>query len=52
LVSDFKEGTYRLRKFENWALRIFGPKWDEVTEGQRKLYNSSPSIIKVLQKQK
>jgi hypothetical protein len=40
--------------FENRALRIFGPKRDEVTGGRRKLHNeelhnlySSPSIIRV-----
>jgi hypothetical protein len=41
--------------FENRVLRrIFGPKWDEVTGGWRKLHNeklnklySSPSIIRV-----
>jgi hypothetical protein len=31
---------YRLRVFENKVLRrIFGPKWDEVTGGWRKLHN-------------
>jgi hypothetical protein len=42
-----------LRVFENRVLRrIFGPKWDEVTGGWRKLHNeelhglySSPSIV-------
>jgi hypothetical protein len=45
-----------LRVFENRVLRrIFGPKRDEVTGGQRKLHNevlhnlySSPSIIRLM----
>jgi hypothetical protein len=44
-----------LRVFENRVLRrIFGPKWDEVTGGWRKLQNegfndlySSPSIVQL-----
>jgi hypothetical protein len=47
---------HRLRVFENRALRrIFGPKWDEVTGGWRKLHNeklhdlySSLSIIRMI----
>jgi hypothetical protein len=47
---------HRLRAFENRVLRrLFGPKRDEVTEGQRKLHNeelhdlySSPSIIRIM----
>jgi hypothetical protein len=47
---------YRLRVFENRVLRrIFGPRWDEVTGGWRKVHNeeqhglySSPSIIRVI----
>jgi hypothetical protein len=47
---------HRLRVFENKVLRrIFGPKRDEVTGGERKLHNedlpdlySSPSIIRIL----
>jgi hypothetical protein len=47
---------HRLRVFENKVLtRIFGPKWDEVTGGWRKLHNeelrglySSPSIVTVI----
>jgi len=45
----------RLRVFENWVLRIFGPKRDEVTGEWRKLHNeelndlySSPSIVRVI----
>jgi hypothetical protein len=41
--------------FENKALRIFGPKRDEVIEGWRKIHNeelhnlySSPSIIRMI----
>jgi hypothetical protein len=30
---------HRLRGSENWMLRIFGPKRDEVTGELRKLYN-------------
>jgi hypothetical protein len=45
---------HKLRVFQNRVLRrIFGPKWDEVTGGWRKLHNeelhnlySSPSIIR------
>jgi hypothetical protein len=45
---------HKLRVFENRVLRrIFGPKWDGVTGGWRKLHNeelhnlySSPSIIR------
>jgi hypothetical protein len=44
-----------MRVFENRVLRIFGPKWDEVTEDWRKLHNeelnnlySSPSIIRMI----
>jgi hypothetical protein len=29
---------HRLRVFENWMLRIFGPKRDKVIEGWRKLH--------------
>jgi hypothetical protein len=47
---------HKLRVFENRVLRrIFGPKWDVVTGGWRKLYNeelhnlySSPSIIRII----
>jgi hypothetical protein len=47
---------HRLRVFENRVIRrIFGPKWDEVTGGWRKLHNeelhglySSPSIVRVI----
>jgi hypothetical protein len=47
---------HKLRVFENRVLRrIFGPKWDGVTGGQRKLHNeelhslySSPSIIRII----
>jgi hypothetical protein len=47
---------HRLRVFENRVLRrIFGPKWDEVTGGWRKLHNeelhglySSLSIFRVI----
>jgi hypothetical protein len=47
---------HRLRMFENTVLtRIFGPKWDEVTGGWRKLPDeelrnmySSPSIIRMI----
>jgi hypothetical protein len=46
---------HRLRVFENRVLRIFGPKWDEVTGEWRKLHNeelrdfySSPSIIRTI----
>jgi len=45
----------RLRLFENWVLRIFGPKRDEVTGKLRKVHNeelndvySSPNIIRVI----
>jgi hypothetical protein len=56
LVSDIKEGIYRLGVFENRVLRrIFGPKRDEVTGQWRKLRNeelndlfSSPSIIRIM----
>jgi hypothetical protein len=41
--------------FENSVLNTFGPKWDEVTGGWRKLQNeelhnlySSPSIIRII----
>jgi hypothetical protein len=46
-----------LRMFDNRVLRIFGPRRDEVTGGQRKLHNkeldnlymrSSPSIITII----
>jgi hypothetical protein len=47
---------HSLRVFENGVLRIFGPKWDEVIGGWRKLHNeelhklySSPSIIKIME---
>jgi hypothetical protein len=48
---------YKLRVFENRVLRrIFGPKWDGVTGGWRKLHNeelhnlySSPSIIRTIE---
>jgi hypothetical protein len=47
---------HRFRVFENRVLRrIFGPNWDEVTGGWRKLHNeelhglySSPSIVRVI----
>jgi hypothetical protein len=46
---------HKLRVFENKLMRrIFGPKWDGVTRGWRKLHNeelhnlySSPSIIRI-----
>jgi hypothetical protein len=49
-----------LRTFENRVLRrIFGPKRDKVTGGQRKLYNEelhnlypSPSIIRIIENEK
>jgi transcription termination factor 2 len=41
--------------FENMVLRVFGPKWDEVTAEWRKLYNeelndlySLPNIVRVV----
>jgi len=44
-----------LRVFENWVLRIFGPKRDEVTEKWRKLHSEelgdlyfSPNIVRVI----
>jgi hypothetical protein len=48
---------HTLRVFENRVLRrIFGPKWDGVTGGWRKLHNeelrdlySSPSIIRIVE---
>jgi hypothetical protein len=30
---------HRLRVFETRMLRIFGPKWDEVMGGRRKLHH-------------
>jgi hypothetical protein len=47
---------HRLRVFGNRVLkRIFGPKWDKVTGGWRRLHNeelralySSPSIIRII----
>ena len=46
---------HRLRMFENWVLRIFGPRRDEVTREWRKLHNeklnelySSPNIVQVI----
>jgi hypothetical protein len=46
---------HRLRVFENRVLRIFGPKWDEMTGGWRKLHNEepynlyySPSVIRMM----
>jgi hypothetical protein len=45
----------RLRVFENWVLRVFGPKRDEVTGEWRKLHNeelnhlySLPNIVLVV----
>jgi hypothetical protein len=45
----------RLSVFENWVLRIFGPKRDEVTGEWRKLHNEelhdlycSPNILRVI----
>ena len=46
----------KLRVFENMVLRrIFGPRWDEVTEEWRRLHNeelndlySSPNIVRVI----
>jgi hypothetical protein len=51
---------HRLKVFENKVLRrIFGPKWDEVTGGWRKLHNedlcdlySSPSIIRIMKERR
>jgi hypothetical protein len=50
LISDIK-GELRLRV----PKRIFGPKWEKVTEGWRKLHNeelhssySPPSIIAII----
>jgi len=44
---------HRLRVFENWVLRIFGPKRDEVTGEWRKIHKEelndlycSPNIIR------
>jgi len=44
-----------MRVYENWVMRIFGPKRDEVTGEWRKLHNeelndlySSPSIVRVI----
>jgi hypothetical protein len=44
---------HRLRVFGNRVLRIFGPKWDEVTPGMEKVaqwelhnFYSSPDIIR------
>jgi hypothetical protein len=37
---------HRLKMFENRVLRrirVFGPKWDEVTGGRRKLHNGGAS---------
>jgi hypothetical protein len=41
--------------FKNRGLRIFGPKWEEIIGGWRKLHNeelhnlySSPSIIRII----
>jgi hypothetical protein len=63
VVLNGRETTYlilrvkqRLKAFENKVLRrIFGPKGDEVTRGQRKLLNNelrdlytSPSIIRMI----
>jgi hypothetical protein len=47
---------HRPRVFENRVLRkIFGPKWDEVIKGRRKLHNEElhklyclPSIIRII----
>jgi hypothetical protein len=42
LVSHIKE-EHRLRVFENRVLRrMFRPKRNELTEGQRKLHNEEP----------
>jgi hypothetical protein len=45
----------RMRVSENRVLRIFGPKWDEVTRGWRKLHNeelhnlyTSPTIFRMV----
>jgi hypothetical protein len=47
--------TRTLKVFENRVLRRYGPKWDEMTGGWRKLHNeelhclySSPSIIRII----
>jgi hypothetical protein len=46
---------HKLTVFESRVLRIFGPKWDRVTGGWRKLHNeelhnlySSPSIFRII----
>jgi hypothetical protein len=44
----------RLRGFENWVLRIFGPERDELTGEWRKLHEElydlycSPDVIRVI----
>jgi hypothetical protein len=52
LIFDIKE--HKLRVFENWVMRIFGPRGDEVRGEWRKLHNeelhnlySLPSIIRM-----
>ena len=49
----------RLRVLENWVLRIFGPKRNDVTGEWRKLHNeelndlySSPNIVRVIKVEK
>jgi hypothetical protein len=51
---------HKLRVFENRVLRrIFGPKWDEIMRGWRKLHNEElhdlsffPSIIRIIKSKK
>jgi hypothetical protein len=38
LVSLTLKGEHRLRVFENWVLRLFGPKREEVLGGWRRLH--------------
>jgi hypothetical protein len=54
-IRIFSQEERRLRVFENWVLRVFGPKRDEVTGKWRKLHNkelndlySLPNIVRVV----